>query len=141
MWSSMAVEASVKRSTRVEEHQVSVVSEHKEETGFKCDLCEFKSSRENGLIIHMGRKHKDIEQLDGLDASISEDFEDTQYSNTEKYWKTGCLGTSFQYFLDANEIIETSSLDDIEKENERAAIIAARKDAFGDQYQYYPPWR
>ena len=79
------------------------------------------------IIIHKGKKHKDIEQLDGLDASIKEDFEDTQYSNTEKYWKTGCLGTSFQSFLDANEMIEESSLDDIEKENERAAILAARK--------------
>ena len=59
----------------------------------------------------------------------------------KKYWKIGNLGTSFQSFLDANEIIEESSLDDNEKENERAAILAARKEAFGDQFKYYPPWR
>ena len=126
-------------STSVEENNVALVSEHKEKIGFNCDICEFKSSRENGLVVHMGMKHKNIEQLDGgLDTSVDED---KRYYNTESYWKTGCLGTIFQDFLDAKEIIEESSLGDIEKEEERAAILAARKEAFGDDFKYYPPWR
>ena len=32
---------------------------------FSCDICDFKSKWNNGLAIHMTRKHSNIEQLDG----------------------------------------------------------------------------
>ena len=32
---------------------------------FECPICDFNSTWENGLSVHMGRKHNSIEQLDG----------------------------------------------------------------------------
>ena len=107
------------------------------EVGFPCNLCDFKSSWENGLTVHESRKHKRIEQLDG---NIDTD-EDVQYQNTKSYWDQGYLGRSFQSYIDAIEIVEESSLDNESKEVEKAAILETRKDAFGDDYKYYPPWR
>ena len=56
------------------------------EVDFYCELCDFTSNWENGVRIHMARKHSQIEQLDGFSEDISED---NKYSDTEKYWKTG----------------------------------------------------
>ena len=67
-----------------EKSNVTLESEQ-EKTGFNCDLCDFKSSWKNGLIVHIGRKHRKIEQLDGLDTSnINEDLEDSVHLNTER---------------------------------------------------------
>ena len=107
---------------------------------FTCNLCDFKSSWKNGLIVHMGRKHGNIEQLDGM-VNLAEEAEDKTYLNTELYWKRGVLGTSYQIYLDANDIIERSDFSEKEKEEEKAAILEARKEAFGNEYKYYPPWR
>jgi hypothetical protein len=65
----------------------------------------------NGLAIHMTKKHAQLEQLDG-NTSISEDSEEIErdkYSETIRYWKEGKLGTTFQSYLDANDVIETSN--------------------------------
>jgi hypothetical protein len=42
-------------------------SEANTETDYEhsCDLCEHKSQTKGGLKIHIGRKHKEIPQLDG----------------------------------------------------------------------------
>ena len=32
---------------------------------FKCEMCDFESNRKNSLAVHMGFKHRNIEQLDG----------------------------------------------------------------------------
>ena len=90
-----------------------------------------------GLSVHESRKHKRIEQLDG---NIDTD-EDVQYQNTKSYWDQGYLGRSFQSYIDAIEIVKESSLDNEAKEVEKAAILDARKNAFGDDHKYYPPWR
>ena len=116
-----------------------------EEDGFSCNLCNFKSSWKNGLVVHKGKKHKAIEQLDGnitleLEADEEED-EDTPYQNTKSYWHKKVLGRSFQNYLDASKIIEESSFNSEEKKIEMAALLEARKEAFGDEYKYYPPWR
>ena len=109
------------------------------EVDFYCELCDFTSNWENGVRIHMARKHSQIEQLDGFSEDISED---NKYSDTEKYWKTGILTTVFQSFLDANEIVDScSDLSEKEKDHEKAKILEARKCAFGDDFRYYPPWR
>ena len=58
----------------------------------------------------MTKRHAQIEQLDG-NTSVKEDSEDAEidkYAETIRYWKEGKLGTSFQFHLDAIEIIETS---------------------------------
>ena len=36
---------------------------------FKCDGCEFETSRKTGLKIQMSKKHDVIEKLDGNDSS------------------------------------------------------------------------
>ena len=33
---------------------------------FACEICYFSSKWENGLLIHMTKKHGNIEQLDGI---------------------------------------------------------------------------
>ena len=55
----------------------------KADDNFYCQLCDFKSKWENGLNIHMKRKHSIIEQIDG-NVSVSEDAtnHDDKYSNT-----------------------------------------------------------
>ena len=40
-----------------------------------CDLCEYRSETNGGLKIHMGRKHKEIPQLDG-DIESERDTDD-----------------------------------------------------------------
>ena len=37
----------------------------KETVSHQCEFCAFKAETEGGLCVHMGRKHKHIEQLDG----------------------------------------------------------------------------
>ena len=113
-----------------------------EKVEYSCELCDFKSNWENGLRIHMTRKHSQIEQLDGNLSVVNEElYEDEKYADTEKYWKTGILSTVYQSFLDANEIVDGSDLIEKEKEDEKAKILEARKCAFGDEFKYYPPWR
>ena len=63
------------------------------------------------------------------------------YANTQNYWHSGYLGTCFQNFIDANKILEESELEESEKDKEIAAVLEARKFAFGDMYKYYPPWK
>ena len=108
---------------------------------FPCDLCDFRSNWENGLRIHMNRKHHRIEQLDGNVSVASDVDDDEKYSGTEKYWKSGILGTCFQYFLDANEILDICVLDVEVLNSEKLKVLEARKCAFGDDFKYYPPWR
>ena len=89
----------------------------------------------------MTRKHSTIEQLDG-NISISDKNidEDEEYARTARYWKSGSLGSAFQAFLDANEIIDNSNFEMEEKKVEKQKILEARKLAFGNNFSYYPPW-
>ena len=84
----------------------------------------------------MSRKHANIEQLDGCN-DISED---SKYRYSRHYWKSGYLGTTYQSFLDALDIIEESELSETEKLIEKQKALDSRKDAFGENYKYYPPW-
>ena len=79
----------------------------------------------------MTRKHNTIEQIDGNSTFDGEETQDDkQYSGTQYYWKTGRLGTVFQSFLDANEIIENSNLETETKIQDKEKILKARKSAF-----------
>ena len=57
---------------------------------FECMICDFKSNWENGLKVHMSRKHATIDQLDG---HTDECVEDDKYSGSKHYWMKGwwCL--------------------------------------------------
>ena len=118
--------------------QRSVPSVHEidnKENGYSCHFCNFVSTWENGLVVHMGRIHKQIEQLDGMDTSVGEE-QDNYYLNMETYWRKKVIGRSFQSFLDANKLIEESSLDETEKKTEKSKVLGARKIAFGDDFKY-----
>ena len=65
---------------------------------------------------------------------------DSEIDDTCLHWKTGRLGTSFQTFLDANQIIDTSKFSEVFKEKEKAKVLEARKYAFGENFNYVPPW-
>ena len=107
-----------------------------------CFMCDFESNWKNGLKIHMARKHCNIEQIDGNNSVASEEVDDDKkYSETYHYWKTGKLGTIYQSFLDANDIIEKSTLDEEDKMKEKQKILQARKLAFGNDFRYFPPWK
>ena len=78
--------------------------------------------------------------MDGNDDTI--DVVDDKYSDTLHYWKTGRLGTIFQTFLDVNDVIDKSNnLSKQDKDEEKATALQARKDAFGADFRWYPPWR
>ena len=139
---------SIDKVIDVTEDVIETVAPLKHQDKFGCHLCDFASNRQNGLVIHMGRKHKKdisnpIGQFDGNatnDDEIIDDTDDLLYEYTENYWKRGWLGTVYQNYLDALKIIDESSINEVEKKAENEAILAARKEAFGDRYRCYPPW-
>lgn len=92
--------------------KIHMISEH-DHPGeiFTCELCDFMTSRKTGLTMHSSKKHKDIEQLDG----ISSDTEDTY---AESYWERDYLGTVYQNYLDAIQNIKNSKLSIEEQHNE-----------------------
>ena len=51
-------------------------SAEKAKTGFSCLMCDFTSNWENGLKIHMTRKHCNIEQIDGNISVVSDEVDD-----------------------------------------------------------------
>ena len=124
-----------------EEGSVAEKSAEKAEKDFSCLICDFTSNWKNGLHIHMARKHNNIAQVDGSNTFDNEESDDDKkYSGTHFYWKTGRLGTIFQSFLDANEIIENSNLEAEIKMKEKEKILEARKFAFGKDFRDFPPW-
>ena len=113
----------------------------KAKENFECLECGFKSNWENGLKIHLTRKHTKIEQVDGSTMdSDDETYEDDKYLTTKFYWEKGKLGTGYQVFMDANDIIDQSELSKDDKEKEKLRVLEARKIAFGARFRDYPPW-
>ena len=55
---------------------------------FECILCDFRSNWNNGLKIHITRKHGEIEQLDGNTTENDETL-DERYAGTKHYWEFG----------------------------------------------------
>ena len=106
---------------------------------FPCLICDFESNWENGLKVHMTKKHLKVEQIDG-NATLDDSEEDDKYLETCHYWKTGRLGTVFQTFFDVNQIIDSSNLSEEIKQIEKAKVLEARKCAFGENFKHVPPW-
>ena len=106
---------------------------------FECELCDFSSIWKNGLEIHMSKKHDKIEQLDGFYDTV-DGQDDNEYEGSKHYWKTGWLGSAYQSYLDAMEVLNKSDLDISNKEEEKIKVLKARKKALGSSYKYYPPW-
>ena len=85
----------------------------------------------------MSRKHCNVEQLDGM-TDTSELENDEKYENTEHYWKTGRLGTFYQFFIDANDVLDNcNKLNNEEKKNEKMKVLDARKRAFGASFSNF----
>ena len=41
---------------------------------FKCEECDYTTTSKQGLQVHMGKQHKTIEQIDGIDdTGLKED--------------------------------------------------------------------
>ena len=111
------------------------------EKRFECILCDFHSNWENGVKIHMSRKHGNIEQLEGNIEIEDENSIDEEYERTEHYWEKGWLGRFYQTFLDVSKIIdECHDMPADTKEAERKKVLEARKTALGECYHTYPPW-
>ena len=67
----------------------------------------FKTSWKHGLVVHKGKKHKAIKQLDGnITLELEADDEDVPYQNIKSYWHIKVLGGSFLNYIDASKIIE-----------------------------------
>ena len=110
------------------------------DANFECIICDFKSKWQNGLNVHMSRKHGNVEQIDGM-TDIIELENDEKYENTKHYWEKGRLGTVYQCFNDANAIIDNcSEFSEEDKKKERLKVLEARKSAFGVSYNNFPPW-
>ena len=104
---------------------------------FDCDLCDFSSSWENGLKVHMSRKHSKIEQLDG---TVDGDGYDQHYEGSKHYWSKGWLGGAYQSFMDAMETVEKCDMPEDEKETLKETVIRSRKEGLGANFPYFPPW-
>ena len=93
---------SIDKVIDVTEDVIETVAPLKHQDKFGCHLCDFASNRQNGLVIHMGRKHKKdisnpIGQFDGNATNDDEDIDhriytcdiDEAYTNTEEFWPCG----------------------------------------------------
>ena len=71
----------IAKATTVEPEKANDKPAEQAGTDFQRDFCDFSSNWENGLSVHMARKHVTIEQIDGLGASENEDkkFDDTSH--------------------------------------------------------------
>ena len=86
---------------------------------FRCDLRDFRSNCNNGLNIHMAKKHSKIEQLNDAD------YRDENFSNTRHYWAKGRLGTGYQTHIDIEETIKNSEDDDCIMRSEALSVPAS----------------
>ena len=84
-----------------------------------CDLCEHVSQTKGGLKIHIGRKHKEIPQLDG-EGRLERD--------TDCWWEKNSIFSmeSLQVYKDVLEDIKESKLSKEEKLIEEDRALDAR---------------
>ena len=106
---------------------------------FECCICDFVSNWEQGLRVHMARKHSKIEQVDGVTDSGDDDA-DEHYNGSKHYWAKGYLGGAYQSFLDANATIDGCDISEEEKDAVKVSVLEARKTALGKNFQDFPPW-
>ena len=103
---------------------------------FECLICDFQSNWENGFKVHMSRKHSRIDQLDGSTDPV----DDENYAGSKHYWTTGWLGSAYQSFIDANEVLKNCDIPEKDKNSEKAKLLDARKTALGARFMDFSPW-
>ena len=110
---------------------------------YDCPICDFRSSWNNGLRIHMNKVHTKLEQIDGsTDAAITTEEQDAKYLNTAHYWEKGRIGIAYHSFLDASCIIDNcDELSDELKAEEKSKLLEARKYSLGSSFENFPPWK
>ena len=103
------------------------------QTSFKCDLCDYKGESSVGLRMHISRKHQDIPQIDGESFFVRE---------TDCWWEKHFKSSlkNFQTYTEVLLDIDESPLSEEERCTERNIVTQARKEAFGENYSYFPPW-
>ena len=104
---------------------------------FECPICDFSSNFENGLKVHLARKHSKVEQLDG---HHDEEPDDDEYAGSKHFWKNGWLGGAFQTFCDANQVVDACDISEEDKRIIKAEILEARRTALGPNFMLFPPW-
>ena len=87
----------------------------------------------------MARKHSKLEQLDG-NNTVNEEPDDERYSSIEHYLKNGWLGSAYQTFVDANDVIDACDLTEDVRNIEKTKVLEARKSAIVPHFQGLPPW-
>ena len=99
-----------------------------------CDICEFMTSREVCLNMHVSKRHKDIDEKE-------------LYHYAEAYWEKDHMGTSYKTFADALDNIKTSNLSLEDKELESERVKDARMNAYLENgwkmwevKRSLPPW-
>ena len=92
---------------------------------YYCDLCEHKSQTQGGLKIHMGRKHKEIPQLDG-EVQAERETNDRWEKNSTVSLKT------LKVYQDVIEDIKESKLNGEERIIEIERAIEARMEGSED---------
>ena len=92
---------------------------------YYCDLCEHKSQSQGGLKIHMGRKHKEIPQLDG-EVQAERETDDWWEKNSTVSLKT------LKVYQDVIEDIKESKLNGEERIIEIERAIEARMEGSED---------
>ena len=120
------------------EEETEKVTEKATDT-FECPLCDFCSTWNNGLKVHMARKHRNIDQIDGNSDEKVLDLE-KKYESTEHYWERGRLGIAYYVFVECKEIIDASDISEEEKLKEKEKLLDARKAALGSTFHQFPPW-
>ena len=68
-----------------------------------------------------------------------EEDKDEKYERTQHYWKEGRLGSGYQTYLDAIDILTNSGFSEDVKTSEKGKVLEARKISFGTNYKYFPP--
>ena len=98
-----------------------------------CDLYDYKGESSVGLRMHISRKHQDIPQLDGESFLARE---------TNCWWEKPFKSSlkNFQTYQEVLLGIDENPLSEEEMCTERDTMMQARKDAFGDNYSFFPPW-
>ena len=65
---------------------------------------------------------------------------DEKYERTRHYWKEGRLGSGYQTYLDAIDILTNSEFSEESKTSEKGKVFEARKISFSTNFKYFPPW-
>ena len=71
---------------------------------------------------------------------MNEESEDEKYSCFEHYLKNGWLGSTYQTFVDAVEVIDECDLQEDTRNLEKTKVLEVRKCALGPNFQGLPPW-